>query len=120
MRPGWSPNARRLMSDRAIALWGLVLGAIGTIVAVAALWVAWIVSPWQTRNDVFCYRTSETTLKCAYTRADCEAGLKPNPVWMEAHVRTSITFGPFQMHNPLRTSRLAPFGPACGQAFTPS
>jgi hypothetical protein len=79
-------------NDRTIGIAGLVAGAISIVLGVAALVLAYLVLPWVTQNDHFCYSlTIEewdegaprglfdpiSTVKrversCFYTRADCE------------------------------------------------
>jgi hypothetical protein len=60
-----------MMSDRAIGIWGFILGLVGFVLALVSLWFSVVASPWGTRNDYFCYRT-EWGVSCYYTRANCE------------------------------------------------
>ena len=58
--------------DKGIGWIGIAIGVIGIIVAAAiAAYVAFVVSPWATRNDLYCYQLTYG-YTCAYTRRDCE------------------------------------------------
>jgi hypothetical protein len=66
------------MTDRSLAIWGLLTGIVGIVLAVIGLWFAVIVSPWGTRNDYFCFE-HQSGKSCYYTRANCETEQQRSP-----------------------------------------
>jgi hypothetical protein len=85
---------QKMNTDRTIGVVGIAVGVIGLVIGVAGLWLAYVVSPWATRNDHFCYQAKfvyfdntvpppvpplpplpyieKVRSECYYTRAECE------------------------------------------------
>jgi hypothetical protein len=60
-----------MVSDRSLAKLGFFFGVVGLVVAAISLWFSFMVSPWGSRNDQFCYRV-EFGISCYSTLANCE------------------------------------------------